>query len=371
MSLTATDLSPAPDNMEGRTGVSYNAAQLITIACHAVANTTFVAPDPKPDWFDDLNAKLLVAIDLANEWINTLDTQVSKTIPLQVINFAPTFDATTTQILQLVKDNPTARGADNPVVVEIKELIAQALLPTVTDAIHDIEGVATLLQAWGEKIQKAHNDLSSGATTIQSAEIALQGDVDKMNAAISNLHATIDGENKAIAASAGAIAIGIFALVVGVALAPETGGASLLIGGAIGAAGIIGGGVTWGIMQDRINHQFDQIAQDQQELASDQRQIVALQGLALASKGAVGNLELASSSLSKLRTQWAVFQGELQGVVDKLDSAEEAVAAVVQGVFTSAAQAEWQSASETANALVNRKIEVEVKTLPMGSQLVA
>jgi hypothetical protein len=139
----------------------------------------------------------------------------------------------------------------------------------------------------------------------------------------------------------------------------------LLVGGAIGVAGIVGGAATWGVMQGKINKQFDEIAKDQQQMDDDNRQIIALQGLAMASNGAVSNLSLASSSLSKLRTQWAVFQGELNGVVAKLEKAEESISVIVQGVFTTAAQAEWVKTTETANALANRKISVEVKTLPM------
>jgi predicted nucleic acid-binding Zn-ribbon protein len=361
------DLPPAPDNMIGKTGQAFTAAQLITMACHAVANTVFNPPSPKPVWFDDLNAKLLAAITLANQWINQLDPMVTSTIPLQVLNFGPTFNATADAIAQIVAAHPNASGKDNPYVIEIKEMIQQALVPEIQSSITNIEQAANALEVWGKSIQAAHNDLSSGSSNIQSAEIALQGDIAKMNNAIAGLRDEIAGENKAIAASAAAIAIGVFALIVGIALAPETGGASLLIGGGIGAAGIIGGAVTWGIMQDRINKQFDSISKDQQELADDQRQIVALKGLELASSTAVANLDLASQSLSKLRTQWTTFQGELQGVVAKLDKAEEAIAVIVQGVFTDAAQKEWQEAMDTANALVNRKIEIDAKTLPMST----
>ena len=164
--------------------------------------------------------------------------------------------------------------------------------------------------------------------------------------------------NKAIAASAAAIAIGIFALVVGIALAPET-------------AGIIGGSVTWGIMQSRINARFDEIAKDQQELADDQRQIVALQGLQLASSSAVSSIELATQSLSKLQTQWGVFHGELLNVITQLESAEHAVSTLVQGVFTSAAQTEWASAITTANNLANTKVQIDEKTLPMDAPVAA
>ncbi|WP_095601954.1 HBL/NHE enterotoxin family protein [Pseudomonas sp. PIC25] len=367
VALNANDLSPAPDTLFGNTGVSYNAAQLITFACHAVVNTVFVAPSPKPDWFDGLNSELTAAQALAQQWIDTYGPQVTKTIPLQVINFGSDFTAATNAILQIAKDNPNAQGADNPAVVEIKTIIQQTLLPPIQAVIDQMTQVSQSLKTWGDQMQTAHNNLVDGSTNIQQAEISLQGDISKMNNAIQSLKTEIDGENKAIAASAAAIGIGIFALVVGIALAPETGGTSLLIGGGIGAAGIIGGGVTWGIMQHRINEQFDEIAKDQQELADDQRQLVALQGLQMASNSAVSSIEMATQSLSKLQTQWGTFQGELQGVLTDLDSAENALSTIVQSVFTSAAQTEWAQAITTANNLVNAQIEIQSQTLPMSA----
>ncbi|CAM3474823.1 alpha-pore-forming cytotoxin MakA [Pseudomonas floridensis] len=364
---TPNDLTPAPDNLFGNTGVSYNAAQLITIACHAVANTVFIAPTPKPAWFDDLNAELLVAQTLAATWINSLGTQVTKTIPLQVINFGSSFTAANNAIQGIVAANPTAQGADNPAVIEIKTIIQQALLAPIGTVINEMGLVSTQLTSWGQSMQTAHNNLVNGSTSIQAAETSLTTDISKMNDAISSLNEEIAGENKAIAASAAAIAVGVFALVVGVALAPETGGTSLLIGGAIGAAGIIGGAVTWGIMQSRINAQFDQIGHDQQELDDDQRQLVALQGLQLASNNAVSSIELATQSLSKLQTQWGTFQGELQGVLNQLESAQTQLSTIMEGVFTSAAQTEWATAITTANNLVNSPVQVQSQTLPIPS----
>jgi len=288
-----------------------------------------------------------------------------------VINFGANFNAATAAILQIAKENPTAQGADNPYVIEIKTIIEQTLLPPIQTVIDQMSSVSVQLTTWGDSMQAAHNSLASGATNIQAAEISLQADINKMNDAITALNSEIDAENKAIAASAAAIGIGIFALVVGVALAPETGGASLWVGGAIGAAGIIGGSVTWGIMQSRINNQFDEIAKDQQELADDKRQLVALQGLQLASNNAVSSIELATQSLSKLQTQWGTFQGELQNVVTQLESAENALSTIVQSVFTSAAQTEWATAITTANNLVNAKIEIQSGVLPMDSKQAA
>jgi hypothetical protein len=362
--------APPANPLMTATGQSYNAAQLITMSCHALANVVFTAPDPKPSWFDGLAAELKAAQDLANQWIGTLGIDVTKSIPMLVLDYGPQFTSTANTILEIVQQHPNATGKDNQYVLEIKTLIVETLMPQLKSIYGSIDNTSTQLQTWGTSIQAAHNNLVSGAVNIQSLETDLQADISKMNNAIANLHTEIDAENKAIAYSAMAVGIGIFGLICGIALAFVTFGAGLVVAG-IGAAAIVGGAVSWGIMQAKINSQFDEIAADQKELAQDQRQIVALQGLSMASNQAIGNLQVASTALSGLRTQWAVFEGEIQGVIDKLDEAEEAIATIVQGVFTQAAVTEWNEAMATATALVNATFQSEAQTLPMDSQQAA
>lgn len=362
--------TPLANPLVVATGNSYNSAQLITMSCHALANVVFTAPDPKPAWFDDLNTKLQAAQALANQWLDTLGTEVTSAIPLMVLNYGPQFQSTTKAILQIVSENPNASGKDNPFVQEVAALISQTLLPQMTTIYSSVDATATTLQTWGASIQTAHNDLVTGAVNIQSLETSLSADIDKMNTAIANLHTMINAENTQIAYAAAAVGLGIFALIAGIALAIATFGAGAVIAVAGGAA-IIGGAVAWGVIQAKINSQFNEIAQDQQELAQDQRQIVALQGLSLASNQAISNLETASSALSALRTEWGVLEGELQGVMTKLDEAEDALSTIVQGVFTQAAITEWDLAMQTAQSLAAGGLPTHDKTLPMDGQSLA
>ena len=157
-----------------------------------------------------------------------------------------------------------------------------------------------------------------------------------------------------------------FLIVVGIALAPETGGASLLVSG-VGAAAVIGGAVTWGVMQGKINDQYDEINTDQKELDDDNRQLVALQGLSQASDLAITSLAQASEALSDFRTSWGVFEGELKGVQTKLQSAESSLSIIVQEAFTNAASSEWADATAFAQQLSGASVTVESETLPMDS----
>ncbi len=364
-SLTLLD----EDDQKAKTGKTFSSVELITVACHAVVNVQFTAPDPKPDWFDDLEAKLDAAKAVGNEWIADLSVEVTKSIPLSVIDFGTTYTATTKQILAIAKAHPDATGKDDQYVQEIAGLITEVLLPQLGKTLADMDATVAKLKAWGGKLQTAHDDLTQGATNIQNTLTDLETDVTKMNSAITSLNDLIDSENRSIAIAAAATGVGIFAMVAGIALAFVTLGAGLVVAG-VGAAAVIGGAVTWGVMKSRINAQFDEIAADQKELAQDQRQIIALQGLAVGSGTAVSSLESSSNALSSLRTSWGVFHGEIQAVVTKLQSGETALSTLVQGVFASSALGEWKVAIEFAQKLVEvaaDPMQSDTQVLPMSS----
>ncbi|OFX22892.1 MAG: hypothetical protein A2041_13095 [Bacteroidetes bacterium GWA2_31_9b] len=350
-------------NLNSQAGfVSLN---IITSACHSVLNTVFVAPDPKPVWFDDLNKELDAAKLVAKKWINDLAPDITAKIPNHVIDYATTYSAMTDQIVALAEKNPTAKGKDNPIVKEIFALI-DALSGAVSDIITDVDSMKDKLTAWGDELQAAHDGLVKGAVNIQNLEIELQGDIDNMNNAISNLRAMIDEQNKAICYSAMAVGVGVFLMVVGVGLAPLTGGWSLIVTG-VGAVAVVGGAITWGIMQGKINDEFKDIATDQQKITDDKRQIVALQGLSTASDSAISSITLASQALSDVKTMWSFFDGELKGVVDKLNKADEELYAIVNEAYVLGAQKEWNEALKFAEQLVGMQVTVEEKTLSMSA----
>lgn len=348
------------------TATGFAALQIVTAACHGILNTQFIAPSPKPDWFDSLSANLDAAKVLANQWIDDIAPKMTSSVPSHVIDYGTTYAAITDQIVDLIDKNPTAKGKDNPVVQQVFALI-QVLESELSTIIGEIGATQDQLKIWGDAVQKAHDDLYTGAANIQALQTTLQTEISKMNNAIDGLKSQIDAENKAIAAGAAAIGIGLFILVVGIALAPITGGTSALIVGGIGAAGIIGGAVTWGVMQDKINKQFDEIAKDQQTIDDDKRQLVALQGLSLAANSAVSACATATQALSDVKVMWGVFQSEVQGTLDKLEKTDEELQSIVNKALVLAAQKEWNLAVQFAQQLVGMKVTIEAQTLPMSA----
>ncbi|MDD1015697.1 alpha-pore-forming cytotoxin MakA [Pseudomonas rubra] len=356
------------DTLQNNTQSSFLSLNLITQACHGVLNTNFTAPSPKPSWFDDLSSKLDAAKATAQDWIDNLAPEITGGVPLQVINYGSTYSALSAQIQQIVQAHPDASGADNMYVKQVNQLV-DALVQELTAVLKNADATSKKLTDWGDKMQKSHDDLTSGAANIQSAEADLQGDINKMNEAIKALNQTIANENKAIAASAGAIGLGILLTVVGIALAPETGGASLLVAGTGGLL-VVGGAVTWGIMQKKINDQFDEIAKDQKELGNDQRQMVALQGLASSTSQAATYITTSTSALSDLRTSWNVFEGELSYVSEELKKAEGSLSTILQGAFTAAASKEWDDATTFAQQIAGAPVKLATANMPMDGPTV-
>ena len=351
---------------QSRMATGVTSLNIVTAACHAILNTLFIAPSPKPAWFDNLNARLDDAKVLAKQWVDELATDMTNRLPNEVINYGTTYEAVTKQIVEIANNNPNASGPDNPAVQEVFELIDA--LKTQVGSIHDdLTTEDAKLKEWGDKMQAAHDALFKGAASIQSAEADLQADIGAMNSAIDGLKAQIRAENNAIAGAAAAIGLGVLVLVVGIAVTVATLGAGVVVM-AIGAAGIIGGAVTWGIMQHRIDQQYKEIAHDQAEITADKQQIVALQGLSAASDQAVSSVALATSALSAVKTMWKLFEGELQGVLDKLNMAQESLALIVNEAFVNGALDEWKLAEQLAQQLVTNPAQTEAKILAMQSK---
>ena len=352
--MLATDESK---DLNQKTWAGWSTLHIITASCLAVENTVFTAPDPKPDWFDALNSALVNAQTVAAHWVNDLSVDISKNVPTSIVDYGTDYAAFSAKIRSIADAHPDATGKDNEYVKQVNTLI-ETLLSALNNILTSVDKVSEDMKNWGIQMQAAHKDLTTGAANIQAAEADLQADISKMNDAIASLHKMIDGENKAIAAAAAAIGIGIFALIAGIALAFVTFGAGVVVAGA-GAAAIVGGAVTWGVMQAKINKQYDEIAKDQKELDQDKRQLVALQGLAQASNLCISSIANATVALADFRASWGVFQGELQGVITKLNSGEKSMSTLVAETFTDAAEKEWNLVMEFAQSLLDAKVDVQ------------
>lgn len=124
---------------------------------------------------------------------------------------------------------------------------------------------------------------------------------------------------------------------------------------------VIGGAVTWGVMQHRIDKQYKEIAQDRREVLQDKQLLASLKGLETGTSSAVGYMQTALSALDEVKTTWEGFYKVINDAVKELDKAEKSATAVLKQVFTEAAKKQWTDAHEMAQKLLDTKIETDDK----------
>lgn len=353
--------------VSGKTQAAFFSLNLITQACHGVLNTHIETPEKHYSWFNGLSKSLDQAKLNAQEWIDDLAPELTGGVPLQVIDFGTTFDSVMGLIVKQVESNPSAMGASDPTVVKIS-LLVKMLNDEVQEAIHKADTTAERLRAWGNKMQRSHNELVSSVSSIQNAETELLGHVQELNAAISGLNAMIAAENRQIAYEAAGLGVSLFVGVIALALAPISLGWSLTVG----VPALIGAGASitlWALTQSKINDQMKEITRKQAQLSADQRQIVALHALSMATTQAKEHVKTSLDALSDLRTIWSIFAGELKGVSEKLEKAELSVSAIIQGAFASSASKEWQAATKMAEQLAMADVQVAVGEMKVGGEV--
>ena len=346
---------------------SYSALTLVSVSCHAVLNTSLIKPEPKLDeegkdmfaWFDDVKSKLDDAKVVANDWLNNIVTPIQSDIPVSIINFNNQFQATTEYVLEICQKNPHMKKGDE--AFEEVNALLQALIDTIDkDIILPMDNSREALVTWGNTLQQAHDGLSGEVSVIQDAEIELGTEIDMLNTDIETLNNLISSESTLVSVGGGLVGGGIFVALVGVVLVASGVGAvagGLVIGA--GAAMVIGGAVTWGVMQGKIEKQYKEIAEHKKEINEDKQLLASLKGLGSGTTSAVANMQTALSALDEVKTMWLGFRDIVAGTVNDLDRAEQSATAVVKAMFTDAAIKQWEDAKDIAMKLLESKVEVQ------------
>ncbi len=353
------------EGITGNTQKGYVYIRTITAASQAILNTRFEQPEVKPDWFDELNGSLVQAQVTASDWLLNMAPKITAEIPRQVVNYASTYMVVTDEIRKIAEAHPEAKGPDDPYVMQVTELVAE-LKKNVGRMLEDVRQMENKLLSWHAKFQSDHDDLKSRRTKIQNAEIELKTEIDKMNNAIESLRTQIAAYNKTVAMGAGLVGLGLFTLVLGIALLPVTaGGGAVVIG--TGVLGIGGGAALWGVMRKKIDNCFHEIAEDQKKLAQDQRLLVQLSNLDASTDQVVSEMEKALAAVSDLRAMWSLFEGELDDVIGKLKTSDDDDLSMnLKKTRVFEAREEWMKAVEIAHGLLDIHEEHEEKFITVA-----
>ncbi|PIE35137.1 hypothetical protein CSA56_05400 [candidate division KSB3 bacterium] len=230
-----------------------------------------------------------------------------------------------------------------------------ALQPPVTNLSAQTEVYLVKLKRFQEDISIPHENMEATIAQVQMRETKLKAEIEAINQHLSNLKNQIAADRTVIAKAKEARKADIVETIFGVLLAPVTGGASLILAG-IGVASIAEAEDKINKMQSQIVEYQGQIVSEQKELSDDEKIVTTLNALSMSTEFVLGDISNLTESLSALRVEWDVFNGELTGVIQKVQSAKTAADVAVQGAWFLAACKEWEAVSAFVINLQQRQI---------------
>lgn len=350
-------------------GQSFASVRQITDACHAIRNTIFNPVTPKPSWYDGLNGKFIAVKNIANEWINDIAVAVTATIPSSVIDFVPSFEASANTILSLTNNTHGELSAQDAQVV--RTILARLVekIDEITDNVHyyakeEKHIVTGKLIDWQNNMTNANLELKSGKDTIQKAASDLSSQIEGYSNTIKTLTESITYYQKIVATGAGLVAGGAGIAVIGGGLCfafPVFGG----IIAAIGIASIIGGAVTWGVFQGKINAAYRDIEKYKNSIKEGEATKLALTSLVSGVDVTVNAAELAVKNMTDFAAAWVMFGNSLKATIKAIDSGSKEVYGTLLAMDMNTAIGQWKDVKEYASKLLDSP--TDVKKVPISS----
>lgn len=350
-------------------GQSFASVRQITEACTSIRNTRFKAPASKPDWFDGLNGKLDILKGYADTWLDSYAIAITSTIPTSIMTFVPVYDASAKVLREIIRRSPGELSASDAVLA--REVIARM--------VSKVQGISTQVEYyakvdekmvttgklidWQKNMRAARAELESGSDNIQAARTDLTKEIAEYKGKITTLKAEIEQYNKMVALGAGLVGGGIFVGVVGGAFCfafPWVGG--ILI--ALGVSMVIGGAVTWGVMQEKINKANRDIADFTARISEDNKTILALDSLGAAAHTCLSSADDAISNLTDFATTWVTFGKSLRATMSALEKGGKEAYGALLGMDLDEAQENWDDAKEYAKKL--SEVPSDIKVVPAG-----
>lgn len=353
-------------NEELQLGQSFASVRQITESCTAIHNTRFKAPASKPTWFDGLNGKLDTLKGYANTWLDNYAIAITSTIPTSIITFVPTFNASAGVLRDIIARNP-GRELPNSDAALARDVIAR-MVSKVNAIAEQVEQYAKVdehnvtsgkLIDWQKNMREARDDLDKGTDSIQSACVDLTAQIAEYRGKVTALRAEIESYNKLVALGAGLVGGGLFVGVVGMGFCfafPWVGGVLLFLG----AGMIIGGAVTWGVMEKKISDASRDIADYTSKIAEGDKTIVALNDLGTAAHSCLSSADSAIQNLTDFAATWDTFGKSLRTTIASLDKGGAEAKSALLAMDLNEAEDNWNDAKDYAKKLQDAPSDIKV-----------
>lgn len=315
---------------------SLSAVVLLSSSCQAVIEAEIERVESA--WWEQLDKELGEAETLVVGWRN---------------NGVLYFDS---EVLESVSRAASAFLQARSVIAELFASLAEHFQPAgkqeLVERFHGLQApasaISSLIGGYLEKLasfEKAigavQRRMEKTVAEVQANETEIEAQIKAINTQIASLEEQIKTDREAIAKARSEETKGIVETIFGVLLAPVTGGASLILAG-IGVASIAEAQKAVDGMESEISGYQQRISGDQASLGSDQRIVATLRSLTMSTSLVVEDVTGIEDALDALRTTWTLFDGELEGVVQKLEEASDAEGLAASRAWYEAACKEWE-----------------------------
>jgi cell division protein FtsB len=329
----------------------------LNASCQAVVQAEI---EPvKSDWWEKLNQELGAAEKLVVNWRQGGALYFDSEVVGAVSRCASVFLDAQGPIAKLFEE--LGRQFDPGKKEQLIERFRGLQQPVAAIAA-EIGAYLEKLATFEREMDGVQQKMEMTVAEVQAKETELEATIKSINAQIKLLNEQAQTDREAIAKARSERTAGIFETIFGIVFAPVTGGLSLVLAG-IGVASITEAEGDISHMESQIAGFQQTIAGDQATLTNDQQIVATLQSLTMSTKFVLTDLEHIASALDALRTTWVVFEGELKGVIAKLESAADAAGLTVAHTWYASACHEWQDVADHVAEISHLPVETEKRQI--------
>ena len=349
------------------------------------------------DGLKDINTSLAAAQGHADLWAESISGNVQNQLQA-IIDYNSLYVPLSTDINSAISEIKRATKAAPPSDDTMSNLAS--MLAALQDQVQvnlygsggttDNPSQASAVGVFNQLV-KYQKDVASDSSIFKGYATLAFNSESGIDAQIKQYNDDIDTDNEAMAkdramigGGAAMIVTGVLICVVAVALAPETGGATIAVIGTIGVAATVGGAVMIGVSAHDLNSKEADVSDKIVKIANDQAEKVSLVTVNSTCSNISTYSGLIYGALDTIKTSWEQMDNDMANVIGALNMPQNelmkwiakkagtsaptypVMGAILEAQFA-APQADWAKAATTAQTLLNGIANVVEFILPVGT----
>ena len=345
---------------------------------------------------EDVNTSLATAQDHAANYSKHIAPNVQNQLQA-IIDYNRLYSALAASINSSINTIDQATP-DNPPTNALSTLAADmsALQSQVQNILYGAGGTAddpTTASALGvyQQLVDYQSAVGSDASTFKGYSTLAYNSESGVSAQIKQYNDDIEADREAMAkdramigGGAAMIVTGALIVVVAVALAPETGGASALVIGSIGVAAVAGGAVMIGVSSSDLDKKEQDVSTKLVAIANDQAELANLTSINTASGNIAQHAGDIFGALDTIKNNWSDMDNNMANTITALnlpqnelmqwtkdnsnnqDPDYSTLATILRAEMVNP-EADWTKAATTAQTILNAFDSVVEYNLPQGT----